>query len=249
MPRKDVFVVIAPTTELLDYGSCVLDRIIKQSVSPKQRVFIAYGDAARADVAREVIKYRDPAAVFGVGHGSKCTFTVQAREPFLSACPPMNTDIIKGRVWYLNSCEVGAELGKKMVKDYGATAFIGHNKPFLFPIVTPPCMSQEVMAPFLAEYVVVDMLVRGYTVGEAHKARIAEYDKLIDYYTFGPGNASVFSDLVVRLLEIDQMIAVAYGDMKAVVAAEKRPRKRDLSWIVPFALLGGITAAKQIFSA
>ena len=245
MPRKDVFVGIAPTTELLDYGACVLRRVIDSSLGDSQRAFIAWGDGANADVIRHLIERHDPAFVFGIGHGSPCMYTVQAREPFLSTCPPMNLDIVRGRVWLLNSCEVGAELGKRIVTDYGAIAFLGSSKPFLFPIVTPPCTTNEVMAPFLAEYRAIELLMRGYSVGEAHKARLDAYDKLIDYYTFGSGNASLYSDLVVRLLEIDRMIAVAYGDMSATVATEKRVRK-ETSALLPIALITALGVIRWV---
>ena len=246
--RKDTYVVIAPTTDLLYYGSCVLKRVIERAVGSGQRAVVLWGDGATASNARDAIAGEDPAAVFGLGHGSECSYTVQGKELFLSTCPPMNMDLVGGRVWFLNSCEVGADLGRRMVRDYGAVAFIGSSKPFLFPIVAPPCSMHEVMAPFEAEYRAVELLIRGYTVGEAHRARLNQYGRLIDYYTFGSGNASIYSDLVVRLLEIDKMIAVAYGDMNATVATKRREEGRDFSNVIPLAVIAGAAILRHIYS-
>ena len=219
------FVFILPTSDWLKYGSCVMKKVIEESVDIGDRYKMFEGGEALPEKIKEGIRDLDPSLVAGIGHGSPCAYTVQDMRFFLMYPDPehkcsdlINMDLVMGRVWYLNSCEVGKELGRKMVEDYGAVAFIGSKESFLFPVFDPPCSSEDIMAVFEAEYTALRYLLRGFTVGEAHRARLKAYDDMIRDYTIGSKSLSPNAPLIVRLLRIDKDIAVVYGDESAVVA-------------------------------
>lgn len=230
------FVFILPTSDWLDYGSCVMEDVISKYTDIGDKYVVLKGKEATPSNIKEAIDHINPSMIAGIGHGSPCAYTVQNKEFFLMYPDPenkceelLNMDLVRGRVWFLNSCEVGKELGKVMVEVYGAKAFLGSKEPFLFPVFDKPCSSDDIKAVFEAEYVALKYLLRGFTVGEAHRARLRAYDELIKDYTFGIRSLSPNAPLVVRLLRIDRDIAVVYGDTKAIVATPEPTEKSSLA--------------------
>jgi len=228
MPRRNNFLFILPKKNLLDYGSCVL-REVAESNSYGNRIIFLEGDDANPSRIRSVIESEDPILVVGVGHGSRCAYTVEDMLPFLMVRSPkdncpfnLNLGICAGRVWVLNSCDVGEWLGREMVTR-GAAAFIGEEDPFIFVIVDEPCASHDVKSVFYAEYKSVEYLMRGYSVAESFYARQDAYEDEIRYYLTGPGSTSRYADIIIRTLEVDKNIGVVYGDSMARVSSRLIP--------------------------
>ena len=228
MPKTNSFLFILPTDNYLIYPSCVMERFIRYA-NPKADKVVLKGGEANPDKIIEAIKSNDPKLIAGTGHGSPCVYTVQHLsrlimvEDFINRCPKnLNLDVVKGRVLFLNSCDVGKELGREVI-DYGAEAFLGSSDIFLFPIIDAPCTSFDVMAVFIAEYSGLKALLEGKTVKEAHQERIKAYEELINDYTVGNHRLSPNADLLVRTLRLDESIAVYYGNGNATVATPYTP--------------------------
>ena len=228
MPKTDSFLFILPTDNYLIYPSCVMEKFLRY-VNPLASKVVLKGDGANPDKIVEAIKSENPKLIAGTGHGSPCLYTVQHLsrllmvQDFSNKClSNLNLDIVRGRVLFLNSCEVGKELGRKLI-DYGAEAFMGSSDVFLFPIIDAPCTSFDVMAVFIAEYSGLKALLEGKTVKEAHQERIKAYEELISEYTVGKYRSSPNADLIVRTLRLDESIAVYYGNDNATVATPYTP--------------------------
>lgn len=208
---------IAPRGNYLDWGACLLKKYFEKYGSGI-KYQILDGEEATAENVRDAIKRLDPIFIAGIGHGAACAYTVYDKELFLSiestshkkCVVNKNLDLVRGRIWHLNSCLVGKELGRDMVEDYGALGFAGSVEEFLFYIGDPPCTTRASIATFMPEYEFTKQILLGRTTIQAHKARLKAYDQEIMYW-MGPGSINPFSDLIVRLLTLDKMIAVYYG--------------------------------------
>lgn len=217
MARAGVALAIAPRGNYLDWGACLLKNYFERYGSGI-KYQILEGEEAEPEKIRAVVRRLDPMFIAGIGHGAPCIYTVYEKKPFLVVKSSAhrkcvlneNLDLVRGRLWHLNSCLVGKELGKDMVEHYGALGFAGSVEEFLFYIGDPPCTTRASKATFLAEYEFAKQILLGRTAIQAHKARLKAYDQEITYW-LGMGAINPFSDIIVRLLTLDKMIAVYYG--------------------------------------
>jgi len=155
----------------------------------------------------------DPIWFFGVGHGNRSIFTGQNLGHIFWVC---DCKELRGRVVFLLSCLVGAELGPDMVNDKGATTFIGYKEVFSWlqeefqdPLEDP--YGKSFFEPVLE---IIYRLADGYTTREAYNASMAKWNYWIDYWT---KSDDPYAPAVLQLLIHDRNAQVLIGSEEARV--------------------------------
>jgi hypothetical protein len=248
MARAGVALAIAPRGNYLDWGACLLKNYFEKYGSGV-KYQILEGEEAEPDKIRATIRRLDPMFIAGIGHGAPCVYTVYEKEPFLvikslankKCTSNKNLDLVRGRLWHLNSCLVGKELGKEMAEHYGALGFAGSVEEFLYYIGDPPCSTRASMSAFIAEYEFTKQILLGRTAIQAHKARLKAFDQEIMYW-MGMGAINPFSDIIVRLLNIDKMIAVYYGKEDVRIRGPVQLITTSINPLNAIILAGGMVA-------
>lgn len=117
---------------------------------------------------KEFLSYikHNPSLVFLNGHGNSNIFTGYDDEPIVE----INT-IIKDAIIYARSCEVGRNLGLKLIHN-GAYSFIGYNRKF-FCGYTPEKITKPLEDPIACLFLkpsnlIISTLLKNNSVQEAH---------------------------------------------------------------------------------
>jgi len=169
-------------------------------------------------IVKNDILSKDPILITGVGHGDENAFTGQNYNIIYSTANQESLDLLKNRLVHLLSCEVGANLGKKIVEN-GAKCFCGYKEVYIFVISNFP---NSYAKPFFnSDFQFDAVLYNGLTAGEAFEAMIQAYkDALDDPST--PEQSRPY-------LKHDMEAAVFYGDKNARITGGEE-KKTEL-WI------------------
>ena len=80
-------------------------------------------------------------------------------------------------------------------------------------------------ATFIPEYKVVEVIMSGGNIRQAHEERLKAYDEEIDWWLTGPGKVYEDAPIIVRILELDKMCACVYSsDFSYTPAPRPLPR-------------------------
>lgn len=190
---------------------------------------VLFGEEFTPESFASIIKTLDPDFVFVESHGFPCSVTGQNVKPVVSIpadigepgayCPgTINAELLEGRVVHFNACWTGARLGEVLVDYYGAEAFFGTKKLFLFLMPEDGKTLDPIAAsPFLAEYTVELALFSGMTAKEAHEKRIEAYNIEIEKWRDSNHPAR---DLLITVLRANMDNAVFYGDSNVRIAED-----------------------------
>lgn len=135
----------------------------------KNKMIHVYDLKGKKSNKKEFLSYiniHNPSLVFLNGHGNSDIFAGFNDEPIIEG----NT-IIKDAIIYARSCEVGKNLGPKLIQN-GASSFIGYNRKFFCGYtpekITKP-LEDEIACLFLKpSNLIISTLLKNNSVQEAH---------------------------------------------------------------------------------
>jgi hypothetical protein len=132
------------------------------------------------------ISYNDPVFFHGYGHGNQTQFTGYYGV-ILESC--VNDQLLAGRLTYLVSCETGAGLGPSIIEK-GGWGYIGYRNyywamDFAYAFKSPDdALCGRYHWSFLDHTnSVVDSILRGRTLSEAHANSLRRIQAWIDYWS------------------------------------------------------------------
>lgn len=111
------------TTYISTWAKKVLIEADKRKISKLDLLF----KKASKSYFESYIQRNQPKLIFFNGHGSEDSITGFDNEVLVSL---KNTDLLDGKIIYARSCDAGARLGPKAVRD-GALCFIGYRQSFV----------------------------------------------------------------------------------------------------------------------
>ena len=256
MPRVNVFLFIEPERHYLRYGSVVMRAVVEANAKPEYEIHELRGDEANPDKINSIIAERNPAFIYGVGHGAECAYTVECTELYMSvrsgahaSCVrDQNLDIMRGRVLHLNSCLTGAELGPALY-EHGALAYIGSYEPFWFYIGDDPGSTRATQSVFLAEYQVEVSLMAGLSVEQAWNDSQDRYDEEIAYWTTGAGRDHPNAASIIRALRVDKSVSIMIGVGGVKVGTPLIPIEYALAGLTlgmsPLLMVGAVISSEE----
>lgn len=136
----------------------------------KSKNIVVYDLRGKKSNRKEFVSYiskRCPSIVFLNGHGNATIFTGYNNEPIINS-----ESVLENSIIYARSCEVGQNLGLKLVEN-GAKVFIGYNRKFFCGYtqekITKP-LEDKIASLFLEpSNLVVLTLLKNNNAEEAHK--------------------------------------------------------------------------------
>ena len=193
-------------------GSMALQHGIEYAQSRDFIIDDLSGDNAVRTKVQESLKNYDPVWLFGVGHGSETIFSAQRLNPVFWVC---NCKELGGRIVYLLSCLVGAELGPDMIGK-GATSFLGYKDVYVW---TQSALQDPLNDPYGKSFFepvleIIYRLADGYTTREAYNASMAKWNSWIDYWT---RSSDPNAPIILQLLIHDRDVQVLLGSEEARV--------------------------------
>jgi len=165
--------------EALPYFECAPKEVYEYLSGEGEDVTIIE-DEATPDYLRDyIVNHPEIERVYGLGHGSKDTYTVVDGEPFLST--NLNLDLVKDRVISLLSCLTAKELGPTIVRA-GAIAYFGYSEPVITCAVPTPCGSRFAVAPLVGDIEKEKSLHAKKDYKECYDDAISKWNEEIEYW-------------------------------------------------------------------
>ena len=134
--------------EALPYFECAPKEVYKYLAEEGEDVAIIEEEATPEYIRDYILNHPEIEHIYGMGHGSKDTYTVIDAEPFLSTT--LNLDLVKDRVISLLSCLTANDLGPAIIRA-GAIAYFGYSEEVITVPVTTPCGSRFAIAPIVGD--------------------------------------------------------------------------------------------------
>lgn len=163
----------------LQYFECAPKEVYKYLVQEGEDVVIIEDDATPEKLRDYILNHPEIEHIYGMGHGSKDTYTVINGEPFLST--NLNLDLVKDRVISLFSCLTAKELGAAIIRA-GATAYFGYSEEVITVPVPTPCGSRFAVAPLVGDIEKEKSLHAKKDYMECYKDAISKWNEEIDYW-------------------------------------------------------------------
>jgi hypothetical protein len=217
---KNTFLFVEPLKHYLEYGSRVMQEIVRTYRQPGQIITELLGDEANKEKIKQELQRLNPIVFVALGHGNVDVWSDECTEVFMRVGDP-EVELMKDRVVHLNSCLTAQELGPAII-DAGAIAYIGSKEEFWFFTGDAPGTTRAVRSPFLAEYQFDASILQGKSNSDARQDQMRKYDEEIDYWTFGDGKDDPNSLELSRILGINKSISVFLGE-GTVVPSPTRP--------------------------
>ncbi len=173
------------------------------------------GKEAKRDSLEKRLKNSKPNIVFFNGHGGKEHICGQGNEIILDN---QNVNLLESTITYARSCDSAALLGKKVVQQGKAKAFIGYEQAFIFVknnsrSATPlkdnyarPCLEASNLVP--------ESLVKGSTAKEAFEKSQKHFEKEVEYLRthYSPENSHI-----MFALQWDKAVQRLIGKQEATI--------------------------------
>lgn len=176
------------------YSSCVARELAKQIKELGHEVIEVVAPSPEA--ANAAIHSYKPDVVWFVGHGLEDRTSLELAKLWIKA-PDYNVDVVRGTVVCAESCLTGAYLGKYVVSNGGASAYLGFTKEVMFiwcgekvPCqcsgenpwgVRPEVWQVIVKAPHDAIFHFVIGLAKGLSLKQAYELAYNRFNYWIDY--------------------------------------------------------------------
>jgi len=128
---QSVIFTLPNATTATQIGSNWFEEVVKKAKDEGFDVKCLRGDDDTKENLEKALSDNPDAFLTGVGHGNRTTFSGQGKKPMI--VEGQNEGIVANHAWYPLSCEVGASLGKAVVRD-GCPAFCGYEKKFVFAL-------------------------------------------------------------------------------------------------------------------
>lgn len=248
----NTFLFAMPQQHYLEYSSKVLHDLIATNRQSGQTIVELIGSDANANKVKEQLTTLNPIVFAMCGHGNYTTTTLECTEMFIQVGNAATADalaLMAGRIVHTNSCECARDLGPA-IKNAGALAYLGSNESFWFFTGDAANTTRAVRSPFLAEWEFDMAMMRGQTVGDAHKSQLAKYEEELNYWISGDGKSNPDASEIARIININKTINTLIGDESAtpsspgVVTGAFIPPE----YVLPLALAGiGIAVAYWIY--
>jgi len=165
--------------EALPYFECAPKEVYNYLSGEGEDVAIIEEDATPEYLRDYIVNHPEIERIYGLGHGSKDTYTVVDAEPFLSTT--LNLDLVKDRVISLLSCLTAKELGPAIV-EAGAVAYFGYSEPVITFAVPTPCGSRFAIAPIVGDIEKEKSLHAKKDYEECYNDAISKWNEEIEYW-------------------------------------------------------------------
>jgi hypothetical protein len=234
------FLFVEPYQHLLNYGSCLLSKIVELNKQPNHIIAELKGENAYPTTINTTIKLLNPAYCVIIGHGQDTLLTVECKTPYLTLESP-ELELFQNRIVTLLSCLTARELGPKLI-EAGALAYNGYREEFWYWIGSAPCSDRASTSPFTPDFEgFTASLMRGETTGEARLNQLRRYEEEIDYWTFGEGKNHPYAPELARILEMNKNASTFIGETQITVATPApaptpTPTPPQIPWQIPAAM-------------
>jgi len=225
----NTFLFVEPLQHYLEYGTRVMQEIVRTYRQPGQIITELIGDEANKEKIKQELQRLNPIFFFGCGHGNVDVWSDECTEVFMRV-GDSEVDLMKERVVVLNSCLTAQELGPAII-DAGAETYVGSKEEFWFFVGDAPGTTRSVQSPFLAEYQLEASILQGKSTGDARQDQMRKYDEEINYWTFGEGKDHPNSLELSRILGINKGISTFLG--QSTVSPSPRPAILASSFLSP----------------
>jgi len=131
MTQRSIIFTLPNATTATQIGSNWFDEAVKKAKDEGFDVKCLRGDDDTKENLEKALSDNPDAFLTGIGHGNADCFTGQDKKPMI--VKGENEGIVANHAWYPLSCEVGASLGKAVVRG-GCPAFCGYDKKFVFSL-------------------------------------------------------------------------------------------------------------------
>ncbi len=197
------------------YLSVWSGKVIETAKSKAVKVFTLRGkEANRKELEKRLIG-KKPSLVFFNGHGSNEYICGDQNEKLVDS---YNSKLFASTLIYSRSCDSAAVLGKQIVREGKARAFLGYVQAFIFVknnsrSATPlkdnyaePCLESSNVVP--------EALLTGSSVQEAFEKSQKHFEKEIEYYRthYSPENSHI-----LFALQWDKAVQRLIGDVNAKI--------------------------------
>lgn len=225
----NTFLFVEPLQHYLEYGTRVMQEIVRTYRQPGQIITELIGDEANKEKIKQELQRLNPIFFFGLGHGNVDVWSDECTEVFMRV-GDSEVDLMKERVVVLNSCLTAQELGPAII-DAGAETYVGSKEEFWFFTGDAPGSTRAVQSPFLAEYQLDASILQGKSTGDARQDQMRKYDEEINYWTFGEGKDHPSSLELSRILGINKGISTFLG--QSTVSPSPKPAILTSSFLSP----------------
>jgi len=165
--------------EALPYFECAPKEVYEYLSEEGEDVAIIEDEATPEYLRDYILNHPEIEHIYGLGHGSKDTYTVVDGEPFLSTT--LNLNLVKDRVISLLSCLTAKELGPAIVRA-GAIAYFGYSEPVITAVVPTPCGSRFAVAPIVGDIEKEKSLHAKKDYEECYNDAISKWNEEIEYW-------------------------------------------------------------------
>ena len=163
----------------LPYFECAPKEVYEYLSGEGEDVAIIEEEATPEFLRDYILNHPEIEHIYGLGHGSKDTYTVVNTEPFLSTTK--NLDLVKDRVISLLSCLTANDLGPAIVRA-GAIAYFGYSEEVITFAVPTPCGSRFAVAPIVGDIEKEKSLHAKKDYEECYNDAISRWDEEIEYW-------------------------------------------------------------------
>lgn len=146
------------------------------------------------------------------GHGSKEVFYGQQNEEAITLS---SANLLANTITFARACDCAAKLGQEAVSK-GCNAFIGYNKPFLFPrqneFESRPLKDPVATPVFTPSNTIASHLLKGATIEESVKASNRISAKEMNKWVF---STNPYAPAILRALILNDKSLQVHGDVEA----------------------------------
>lgn len=189
-------------------------------------VVVLRGSEATPENLYREVQYRNPILIIGEGHGAPEVFTLQDKKVTYTCTAAPG---VTGRVVFLQSCETGQRLGPCLVGRFGASAYYGYTKDFLWVQADPsadPLEDKLGRYFYQAPIAAIGALASGASVGEAYQLAKRVFQSNLHAAEI---SIDVASPLVAFYLRNDLQAWVSLGD--PALRLNRKTNTQVVEWV------------------
>jgi len=175
---QSIIFTMPNATAATQIGSNWFEEVVKKAKDEGFDVKCLHGDDDTKENLEKALSDNPDAFLTGIGHGNANCFTGQNKKPMI--VEGQSEGIVANHAWYPLSCEVGASLGKAVVRT-GCPAFCGYDKKFVFALSKRSGKGGEAARGFMeANNAVPLTLIEGGDFDDAYKAAQAKFQEWVE---------------------------------------------------------------------